>query len=86
MPEACVAFVVTQLFQALVELQDVRKQCHRDIKPENILLNRKGDVKLADFGVASVIRTEPMESEVGNIGFMSPERINAGGYSSSCDV
>jgi serine/threonine protein kinase len=31
---------------------------HLDIKPENILINKKGDFKICDFGRASLIDCE----------------------------
>ncbi len=54
---------------------------HRDIKPDNILLNRKGEAKVADFGLSRCLTDdEPLNltragSAVGTPMYMSPEQV-----------
>ncbi|MCA9066658.1 MAG: serine/threonine protein kinase, partial [Planctomycetaceae bacterium] len=46
--------VITQVCEALQFAHD-EGIVHRDIKPENILINHRGRVKIADFGLARLI-------------------------------
>ena len=49
--------IVPQICNALQFAHD-QGIVHRDIKPENILLDRRGRVKVADFGLAKIVGTE----------------------------
>jgi serine/threonine protein kinase/capsular polysaccharide biosynthesis protein len=49
--------IVPQICDALQFAHD-QGIVHRDIKPENILLDRRGRVKVADFGLAKIVGTE----------------------------
>lgn len=56
-PEEALA-IVPQICEALQYAHD-EGIVHRDIKPENILIDKKGRVKIADFGLAKIVQPTP---------------------------
>jgi serine/threonine protein kinase len=63
-----------------------RHVVHRDIKPANILMNTRGEVKLADFGVAGNADSIGLATFVGTVTYMSPERLQGRTYDSPADL
>lgn len=58
-----------------------KKILHRDIKLDNILLDGKGNVKIADFGVSKQVKAnEVMFEQSGTPAYIAPEIIKDKGY------
>ncbi len=51
-----------------------KRQLHRDLKSDNVLINLKGDVKIADFGFAIQLTKDRLnrKSVVGTPAWMAP--------------
>ncbi|XP_049852241.1 uncharacterized protein LOC126329997 isoform X2 [Schistocerca gregaria] len=60
---------------------------HRDIKPENMVLDLKGNVKIADFGWSSVVSESSRRNTLcGTLDYLPPEIIERRGHDSRVDV
>jgi len=73
--------IVPRICEAL-EFAHGKGIVHRDIKPENILLDRAGQVKIADFGIAKILHPGTPDFSLtgakdvmGTPHYMAPEQI-----------
>ena len=73
--------IIPQICEALQYAHD-EGIVHRDIKPENVLLDKKGRVKIADFGLAKILGREPQDFRLTGAGqimgtpnYMAPEQV-----------
>src|SRR5947209_7135028 len=74
--------VVSSVKQVADALQYAHEQkfIHRDVKPENMLLGRREEVLLSDFGLAALAHSSASFSasgkgSVGTLAYMAPEQI-----------
>jgi predicted Ser/Thr protein kinase len=73
--------IVPQICEALQYAHD-QGVVHRDIKPENILLEQKGRIKIADFGLAKILGKQAQNLTLTREGhvmgtphYMAPEQV-----------
>ncbi|KYR01005.1 putative protein serine/threonine kinase [Tieghemostelium lacteum] len=58
-----------------------RNICHRDLKPENLLLSGDKRIKIADFGMGSIVRKDALlHTSCGSPHYASPEVVSGIDY------
>lgn len=90
LPIAWAAAIVAQICTVLSHAHAI-PAVHRDLKPDNVLVTASGAVKLLDFGIAAILRTDITRltatgNLVGTTRYMSPEQIQGGQVAPHSDL
>src|SRR3972149_1540001 len=77
-----------QIGEALEEAHN-KGIVHRDIKSDNIMVNKKNQIKVMDFGLAKLkgsLKLTKATSTVGTLGYMAPEQIQGADSDHRSDI
>uniref|UniRef100_A0A182QT96 mitogen-activated protein kinase kinase n=1 Tax=Anopheles farauti TaxID=69004 RepID=A0A182QT96_9DIPT len=92
-PERILGRIALAIVRALHYLHTELRVIHRDVKPSNVLMNRRGEVKMCDFGISGYLVDSVAKTiDAGCKPYMAPERIDPGsgsrtaGYDIKSDV
>jgi serine/threonine protein kinase len=87
MKESEIAWVSKECLRALAYMHNAGT-LHRDIKSDNVLMNARGEVKLADFGYVAQLTKgqDKRNSVVGTPYWMAPELVRGQPYGAKVDV
>lgn len=87
MEEDVLGKIAMSVVNALHYLHAQLKVIHRDVKPSNILVNRKGEVKMCDFGISGYLVDSVAKTvDAGCKPYMAPERIDPSGNPQQYDI
>lgn len=82
LPEHVISGIARSVLKGLQYLHGLQI-VHRDIKPSNLLVNMRGQVKIADFGASRAVNTDDHTASTtshtacrGTFAYMSPERMD----------
>src|SRR5436190_15615083 len=75
-----IATWMSQLCEALDYAHNRAKVIHCDLKPANLMVNKRGELKVADFGIArsladSATRLTAEQGRRGTLVYMSPQQL-----------
>lgn len=87
MSEGEIAFILREVLKGLLFMHGM-KRLHRDIKSDNVLITKRGEVKLADFGFCAELTEERNKRTtcVGTPYWMAPELIRQHEYDYKVDL
>ena len=80
--------IMDQILSA-VALAHKHNVIHRYLKPQNILMDKRGNIKIADFGIAVALNQSSVtqtNSVMGSVHYMSPEQTRGGLVTKQSDI
>lgn len=87
-PVETVLFIMKQITSAISHAHQ-NHIIHRDIKPHNILIDKHGNVKVTDFGIAMALSATSItqtNSVLGSVHYLSPEQARGGMANKKSDI
>lgn len=81
--------ITDQILSALVAAHE-SGLVHRDVKPENVLISHRGQLKVADFGLARAVTAQSSTATqgllIGTVSYLPPELVTTGKADTRSDV
>lgn len=89
LPEDQIIFYSLQICDALAYAHKLNI-IHRDIKPANVMVTRQNSVKVTDFGIAKILKSDDSTKSgtavIGTPLYMAPEQITGEGVDARTDI